>query len=425
MNPKSLQERAQKALDYVAKRGGAIQLDDAENGLLKAMAKGYPSFMTEAGETMLDDIELTHAIHGRGLDRIIHANSKGSKAADIKGVKVHYGAKGEVYELAPHARIADVVKPAETPPVSLDRWLSAALLGDRCEDKAALQFAAEKAVSTGSTGILLPIEYQGEWGDAVRAQMVLNACGMQTVTMNAGQLAASRLVSDPTVSWRAEAGAVSASDPVFELQSLVAKSLAVRTVGSVELVQDSPDWGSQLMAVMTKAMAVEVDRVGLMGTGSSNQPRGIFNTSGINSVAGATYWPSFNAMIRGIQKLLEANCALEDVDKNAVMSPRSWGTLASLQTSDGQSMKRPSELENMAFRPTTGIPNTLGVGTESAMILGDFSKLVLGVRLEASVEALRLASYASNLQLEFLAYTRVDFLVRRPASFVVVTGIPN
>lgn len=425
MDRQALMQRAQKALDFVEKRGGVIQLDDAEKGLLAGMAKGYQSFMTEAGETMLDDIELAHGIHGRGVDRMIHGGAKGRGAAELKGVKVHYGAKGEVYELAPQARIADVVKAAEKPPIDLGRWLSAALLGERCEDKAALQYAAEKAVSSGSTGILLPVEYQGEWGDAVRAQMVLNACGMTTVTMNAGQVTTSRLVSDPSVSWRAEAGAVSASDPVFELQNLVAKSLAVRTVGSVELVQDSPDWGSQLMAVMTKAMAVEVDRVGLMGTGSSNQPRGIFNTSGVNTVAGASYWPSFDAMIYGIQKLLEANCALEDVDKNAIMSPRSWGTLERLRTADGNPVQRPKALEKTAFRPTTGIPNNLGSGSDSAIIQGDFSKLVLGVRLEASVEALRLASYGSNLQLEFLGYTRVDFLVRRPASFTVVTGIPN
>lgn len=425
MDKQALMQRAQKALDFVEKRGGVINLDDAEKGLLAGMAKGYQSFMTEAGETMLDDIELAHGIHGRGLDRMIHGGAKGRAVAEIKGVKVHYGAKGEVYELAPHARIADVVKTAEKPPVSLDRWLSAALLGDRCEDKAALQYAAEKAVSSGSTGILLPIDYQGEWGDAVRMQMVLNACGMQTVTMNAGQVTTSRLVSDPTVSWRAEAGAVSASDPVFELQNMVAKSLAVRTVGSVELVQDSPDWGAQLMAAMTKALAVEVDRVGLMGTGSANQPRGIFNTSGINSVPVGVTWPTYDAYVLGLQKLLEANCALEDVDKNAIMSPRSWGTLERTRTSDGDPIKPPRALEKMVFRPTTGIPNNLGAGSESALILGDFSKLVLGVRLEASVEALRLASYASNLQLEFLAYTRVDFLVRRPASFVVVTGIPN
>jgi len=49
--------------------------------------------------------------------------------------------------------------------------------------------------------------------------------------------------------------------------------------------------------------------------------------------------------------------------------------------------------------------------------------LVLGVRREASVEALKLTTYASNLLLEFVGYLRADFMVRRPASFVTPEGV--
>ncbi len=36
--------------------------------------------------------------------------------------------------------------------------------------------------------------------------------------------------------------------------------------------------------------------------------------------------------------------------------------------------------------------------------MGDFSDLVLGVRRESTVEALKLSSYGSNLLLEFIGF---------------------
>ncbi|NCP01553.1 MAG: phage major capsid protein, partial [Sphingomonadales bacterium] len=128
--------------------------------------------------------------------------------------------------------------------------------------------------------------------------------------------------------------------------------------------------------------------------------------------------------VSGLQRLLENNVPLDVSDRNAIMSPRTWGGLENLTATDNQPLMRPRALDNMVFRPTTSIPNDLGVGNdESLAIMGDFRDLVLGVRMEASVEALRLQSFADNLLLEFVGWTRVDFMVRRPASFVVLEGI--
>jgi len=46
-----------------------------------------------------------------------------------------------------------------------ERWLAAALLGERCRDKAAVDYARElKQMVTTTTGVLLPAEYQGPGG---------------------------------------------------------------------------------------------------------------------------------------------------------------------------------------------------------------------------------------------------------------------
>src|SRR3546814_16582368 len=100
------------------------------------------------------------------------------------------------------------------------------------------------------------------------------------------------------------------------------------------------------------------------------------------------------------------------------MSPRTWGTLENLKATDNQPLMRPRALDRMVFRPTNRIPTDLGAGVnESLVIMGDFSDLVLGVRMEASVAALRLHAFADNRLLESVGWTRVAFTFRRPARF--------
>jgi HK97 family phage major capsid protein len=247
---------------------------------------------------------------------------------------------------------------------------------------------------------------------------------MQTATMTQRTVTASRVLTDPPVAWRAEGGVLAAGDPTFELRQLVAKSVAVRVQATAELAQDSPDFGAQLLQVMGRALAHEIDRVGLVGSGTGSEPAGIHNTTGIGTVTAVGTPANYSAFISGLQTLLEANVALERAETNAIQSPRTWATLENLQATDNQPLQRPRALERMTFRPTTGIPNNLGVGAnESIVLLGDFSDLVLGVRLDASVEALRLQTFAENLLLEFVGWARVDFLVRRPASFVALEGV--
>jgi HK97 family phage major capsid protein len=416
-------DRAAKALADADRRN--LALDDDERALINCMAKGYQSVMSDEALVRLDDIEELHGIHSRGLKRPAMPGIKGASAAEKAGIKVHYGAHGEVYELSPQSKAADVTKHGEKPPVGLDRWLAATVLGDQCKDEKALEYAMDvKSLSGSTSGVLIPAAYQGEWIDNVRSNMVLTAAGMTTATMTARTVTSSSIVSDPPVGWRAEGAPLNAGDPTFELQNLVAKSVGVRAQATAELAQDSPNFGAQLLQVMSRALAREIDRVGMVGTGQDNQPRGIINVPGIGIVPAVGAPSNYAPFVNGLQKLMEANVDLDRADRNAIMSPRTWGDLEGLTAQDGQPLMRPKALERMVFRPTNSIPNNLGAtNDESISILGDFSELVLGVRMEAVVEALRLQTYASNLQIEFIGWTRVDFLVRRPASFVVLRGI--
>src|SRR3546814_14599932 len=110
---------------------------------------------------------------------------------------------------------------------SSDLWLAASMIGERCEDADALKFARDhqKSLSGGTSGILLPEFFQGQWIDGLRANMVLNAAGMTTATMEERTVTASRQLTDPTVHWRAEAGKIKPRDRKSVVEG---KSVSVR-----------------------------------------------------------------------------------------------------------------------------------------------------------------------------------------------------
>jgi HK97 family phage major capsid protein len=125
--------------------------------------------------------------------------------------------------------------------------------------------------------------FQSEWIDLIRAQS-LNAAGMSTLAMTAKVYNASAVSADPTASWHTEAASINASNPTFAARTMTAQTLVTRSQASLEVSQDSPDFGAQLAAVLARAMAAELDRVSLVGTGTPPEPHGIVGTSGIGTV---------------------------------------------------------------------------------------------------------------------------------------------
>jgi HK97 family phage major capsid protein len=369
----------------------------------------------------IEDVEAKGKIQGK-------IGAAGKVAADVKGFETP---NGIAYELPSQAKMADLpeFRQAKEPEISLDRWLAATVAGDRCGDKNALAYVREmKQLVTTTTGVLIPAEYQAEWIDRMRAQSVLVAAGMRTTTMTAKTQVHSAVTADPTAGWHTEAGSISASNPTFAARTLTAQTLVTRCQSSIELSQDSPDFGTQLANVMTRAMAAEIDRVGLEGSGTPPEPRGIKNTSGRTSQTSTSTLTDYEEIISGIGALLLANCDLEQVSKFAVMSPGSWTAYENLVTgisSDKTQLPRPRSVQDMRFLVTSNVAGSLTASPplNTTIYLGDFRDLLFGVRAESSIEIVKAADFVGKLVLDFIGYARCDFIVTRPASFHTIEGV--
>ena len=290
--------------------------------------------------------------------------------------------------------------------------------------------AVRNALSVGtntSGGFAVPSLVMPDILQALAPVSSLMQAGMGIVPLNQGAKNFTTAVVNtiPSAAWRLEGGTVASSDPAFRAVVATPQSLAFQFKVSRELLADSPNMQQALLVVIAQAFAKEMDRAGLRGTGTAPEPRGILNTSGIQTVAnganGATL-ASYANFFSAVQAILQADAPMPTA---AIMSPRSLVKLGGLSDSTAQPLNVPPMLQPMKMIATSQIPNTLTVGTStdcSEIYLGDFTHIVMMLRENLSVQLLTEA-YAGTGEIGFIAHARVDFATLYPAAFALVTGI--
>lgn len=327
-------------------------------------------------------------------------------------------------------KISDVLDLASQDkcPIDYSRWASALVLGERCGDSEAIAYLKEqKSLSTTTSGVPVPSTVLAEWIDNLRAQSVVFRAGAQTLTMPTKVVSAAAIVGDPAVGWHAEGGSISAGDPSLVIRSLTAQTLVGRTQISFEASQDVVDIGRQLGRVYTQAMAAELDRVALGGSGSG-EPAGISVTSGRATIAAVGTPTDYSDLVAGVGLLLANNLSEDDVTA-IVYSPSLWtqyGNLKTGLTNDNTPLGFPDAIGKIPRFVTSNTPGYASSPQSETIIVGDFRDLVIGIRMEAAVRVLdTTTSYASNLLLEVIGVMRADVMVRRPKSFCTLEGVTS
>ena len=258
--------------------------------------------------------------------------------------------------------------------------------------------------------------------------MVLIRAGARTVPMESKTLRLARLDTDATVAFKAENAAITDSDPTFAAVDLSAKTIVGLTKMSLELAQDSVNADEIVMRSLTGAMAVAIDQAGLTGDGAGSNPTGVLNFTGRNQVLSIGTPTNYDFIVNGINELLVDNVRLDSIGA-AVMSPRTWTTLANLKTgiaSDNTPLPKPEAMADMPFFVTTSVPDNLGASSppnESVVFNANWADLLWGIRSDITVRVLSERFLGDNLQVGILVYARVDFQPTHVESFVTLEGI--
>ncbi len=295
-------------------------------------------------------------------------------------------------------------------------YLRAALTGAQNE-------VERRALSVGTNsagGFTVPTILSAQLIDGLRAASVVQAAGAQFIPMPSANLNVAKVLTDPAAGFRLEEAAIAVADPTFGLVSLVPKSLAVLVKVSRELLADSVNLASELPALIARAMAAKMDEACLIGTGADGQPTGLVNISGIGSASLSADLTSYAPLVAARTAILSANAGAPTA---IVMHPREAGTLAGLTATDNQPLLAPAAIQSIPMLTTTALPIDGGAGSdEGVIVVGDFTKLLVGVREELSIQVLT-ERYADTGQAAFLAHMRFDVAATHAAAFHVTDAI--
>jgi HK97 family phage major capsid protein len=312
--------------------------------------------------------------------------------------------------------------PAEAEGVSFDRYLRGMATGewDGAEHERAL---AEATIGAG--GALVPSPLSARVIDLARNRTVVLRAGGVTVPMDAQTLALARLTSEGTPAWKSENAAITAADMVFDRITFTARTLVRTILLSVELFEDAdPSSEGVIARSFAGQMAVELDRVALLGTGTAPEPRGVLNQSGITSTShGAN-----GAAITNYDWWLDAKGAVlaANFEPNAhIQAPRSSTSLSKLKEATTNAyMAPPAGMLPMLTTKSVPINVTVGTSTDTSYIFtAQWDQLAIGIRTPFRLRFLGERYLADNLQYAFLAYLRADVQLFQPAAFVVDTGV--
>ena len=270
----------------------------------------------------------------------------------------------------------------------------------------------QRDISAGSDGALIGEDFRGgDFIDVLRN----NSAVMPMATMLSGLTGDVKIPRKSAASTAAfissEGGAAGESE--FSVGSL---SLTPRTLGAFTdctrqlLIQSSLDVENLIRNDLAQSMAIAIDSGALQGSGSSGNPTGITNTSGINSVSlSSAAAPTFAEMVSMETAVRVDNALMGDLAY--IVHPSNYGTLKTTEkaTNTAQFVAVNDEINGYKVVVSPQL-------TANNYVFGNFSDLLIGMfgGLDIVVDPY---SNSTSGTVRVVALQSVDTAVRHAVSF--------
>lgn len=285
--------------------------------------------------------------------------------------------------------------------------------------------------ATATKGSELKFTEQGEFIDMLRNRMKTIAMGARVLSGLVGPVSFPKQTGAGTFAWVGEnpLSDVAESNLLLGSVALNPRTGQSTTSFSKQLVAqvNNPDVETLVREDLAKIHALGIDLAGINGSGASNQPTGVLNTSGIGSVAIGTNGgaPTWEHIIDLETAVAAANA---DVDAMGYLTtPGIRGKLKKTQRfsgTDGGAIWADGTAPLNGYRAEVSaqVPSTLTKGTSAdchAVIFGDWSQLVYGEwgALEILVDPYRLKKQA---MIEVTSFQMVGIAVRIAEAFAAI-----
>jgi HK97 family phage major capsid protein len=249
----------------------------------------------------------------------------------------------------------------------------------------------------------------GSFIELLRNRMAMMQAGVTMLTGLQGNISVPRQTSAATAYWVGEG-----SSPTESQQAIDQVNMTPKTVGAFVdysrrlLLQSSIDVEGMIRADLARVIALELDRAAIYGTGSSSQPLGLVNTTGIGSQTISTFG-TFAEYIG-----METDVATANADAGSmryIINAAARGALKSTSIV-GTEARFVYENDEINGYPVI-VSNQL---TTNDALFGDFSQFVVGMwsGLDLTVDPYAGATAGT---VRVIALQDVDYAVRQPAAF--------
>ena len=311
-----------------------------------------------------------------------------------------------------------------------------------------IEVRAPYAVGSATTGgnLVATSLLASSFIDVLRNNALIMQMGPTVLSGLVGNVAIPRQTSATQTYWVTEASALTEAEATFDQVTLSPKQIGARSQYSrLALQQTTPDIEQIVRNDLARVMALGIDKAAISGTGSSGQPTGILNQSGIGSVAMGTNGAAFTDSASGSTSGLDQLIALEgklDV-ANALNGNLYYLTnakvvqaLKKLKTAYGEYLwtamdgvttnGTPGGVNGYTVMRSNQVPSNLSKGTGtnlSALIFGDFSQLVIGMWGALEILPNPYGSGYTAGSVDIRAMQTCDISVRHSESFAAITDI--
>ena len=259
-------------------------------------------------------------------------------------------------------------------------------------------------------GNLVPTELlAGSFIDILRKRMAVMATNPTMLTGLSGNVAIPRMTSTSTAYFVGESGAPTESQQAFDQVNMTPKTVGAFVDYSRRLLlQSSIDVESMIRDDIAKVIATKLDNAAIYGSGSSNEPLGIKDTTGVGTQTISTFG-TFAEYIG-----METDVAAANADVANMFYLINASARGALKSTEKASNTAQFVFENNEINGYPAIVSNQLANND--VLFGDFSQFVIGMwsGLDLTVDPYANATAGS---VRIIALQDVDFGVKQPGAF--------
>ena len=283
------------------------------------------------------------------------------------------------------------------------------------------------ALTTGGTNTGKETVFQeyGEFIDILRNMMVTTRMGAKILTGLVGPINFPKQTGAGTLYWNAEnpGSDVTQSNVTFGTITMSPKTCMAQGAMSRQLItQSTPDVEGIVRNDLAEIHALGWDLAALHGTGTNNQPTGLYSASGVNTVDMGATVPTFGKLVDMVTKVATYNALFGNTGfaTNPQMAGKLMQTLVASAAGskmiwDGTHID--GVVAGYKACSSNQISAALGAGTnEVGILFGNWSDLMIGMwgALELLVDPYTLAGQGL---IKVTSFQMADVAARRGESF--------